>query len=67
MKDEIDVSPESSLLPVFKEVICYSDGARKVCFVNFDRHPGIRLAESGLRVRSRLRLRDEVVCGEGEV
>lgn len=66
MKDEIDVSPESLLLPVFKEVTCYSDGAKKVCFVNFDRHPGVKLAESGQRVASRLRLGDEMVRGEGE-
>lgn len=36
----IDVSPESSLLPLFKAVTHYSEGAKKVCFVNFDRYPG---------------------------
>lgn len=39
---ELCVSPESLLLPVFKSVTRYTDGARSadVCFVNFDRFPG---------------------------
>lgn len=39
-EQNIDISPESSLLPLFKAVTHYSEGARKVCFVNFDRYPG---------------------------
>lgn len=39
-EQKIDVSPESSLLPLFKVVTHYSEGARKICFVNFDRYPG---------------------------
>lgn len=39
-EQNIDISPESSLLPLFKTVTHYSEGFRKVCFVNFDRYPG---------------------------
>lgn len=38
--DEIDVSPESPFIPVFKQVTRYSEGDNRVCFVNFDKFPG---------------------------
>lgn len=57
---EIDVSPESSLLPVFKEVTRYSEGARKVCFINFDRHPDPGLLKTVTKTGSHLKLGDEI-------